>query len=323
MRQILSVTIPVYLLIAVGWIAVRMGMFSKPDLRILGKLVVSFCLPALVFHALSTRDIADVLHPAYLLAYGCASLLVQLGGLAWARRVQRKPWSLAALTGLGMSASNSGFVGLPIVQALIGPIAGVALALNMLVENLVVIPLALALAERDGDAAEVTRRWHDTLRQTLRGLLVNPLILAILAGLAFALLGLRLPEPVARAVQMASAASSPLALFLIGGTLVGLKVRGLLADVALVLMGKLILLPACVAALLWLLAGWLPPVDPLLQAGAVLMAAMPMMSIYPVLAQKHGHEVFCAAALLAATVVSFFTVSAWTGWLAASGALPG
>lgn len=323
MRQILSVTIPVYLLIAVGWAAVRMGMFSKPDLRILGKLVVNFCLPALVFHALSTRDIADVLHPAYLLAYGGASLLVQAGGVAWARRVQRKPWSRSALTGLGMSASNSGFIGLPIVQALMGPIAGVALALNMLVENLLVIPLALALAERDGDAAEVTQRWHDTLRQTLGALLVNPLILAILAGLVFALLGLRLPEPVARAVQMASAASSPLALFLIGGTLVGLKVRGLVADVSLVVLGKLVLLPATVAALLWLLGQVMTPIDPLLRASAVLMAAMPMMSIYPVLAQKHGHEVFCAAALLAATVMSFFTVSALTGWLAASGVLPG
>jgi predicted permease len=51
-----------------------------------------------------------------------------------------------------------------------------------------------------------------------------------------------------------------------------------------------------------------PPANPLLGTAAVLIAAMPMMSIYPVLAQRHGHERLCSAALLAATVTSFFTI---------------
>jgi len=72
-----------------------------------------------------------------------------------------------------------------------------------------------------------------------------------------------------------------------------------------VVAGKLVLHPLCVLALVWLM----PPQEPALRAAAVLFAAMPMMSIYPVLAQRHGHDRFCAAALLAATVVSFVTIS--------------
>ena len=66
---------------------------------------------------------------------------------------------------------------------------------------------------------------------------------------------------------------------------------------------------------------WLmPPATPELRAAALLFAAMPMMSIYPMLAQRYGHERLSAAALLAATVASFFTISLLiallpAGWL--------
>jgi predicted permease len=319
MRFILSVTIPIYLLIAVGFLAVRGGLFQKAEMRVLGRFVVNFCLPALVFNALAQRSVAEVLHPSYLLAYGLATLTLQLGGLWLARRVGGRSLSVAAMRGLGVSASNSGFIGLPIAQQLIGPVAGVVLALNMVIENLVTIPLALALA--DSGAQPQSRLWG-AVSTSLRGLLRSPLILAILAGLACALTGLRLPEPVARTVQLVSTASSPLALFLIGGTLVGLRLGGLLGQVVQVVFGKLVLMPLAVAACLWACARLFGPIDPLMRTGAVLMAAMPMLSVYPVLAQKYHDEDFCAAALLATTVTSFFTISAliWglgelDGWL--------
>ena len=64
MRFILSVTVPIYLLIAVGWLAVRGGLFQKAEMRVLGRFVVNFCLPALVFTALASRSLAQVL-PCY------------------------------------------------------------------------------------------------------------------------------------------------------------------------------------------------------------------------------------------------------------------
>jgi predicted permease len=49
--------------------------------------------------------------------------------------------------------------------------------------------------------------------------------------------------------------------------------------------------------------------EPPLRNAAVLLAAMPMMSIYPILAQTYGKEDLGAAALLVTTVLSFFTLS--------------
>jgi predicted permease len=75
-------------------------------------------------------------------------------------------------------------------------------------------------------------------------------------------------------------------------------------------MGKLLLHPAAMLAVLLLCeAAGMVPMEPALRVGVVLTAACPMFGIYPILAQKHGHDGLAAAALLGTTVASFFTIS--------------
>ncbi len=306
MLEVLAITTPIYLLIGLGYLAGRGGLFTATELRVLGRFVLMFSLPALLFDAVSRRTLEEVLNGAYLFAYATGSLAVLGLGTAWARWRRGAPISLAALQGMGMSSSNSGYVGFPILQQLLGPAAGAVLALTMLVENLLVMPLALALADAGGHGS--VRR---ALVQSLEGLVRNPLVIAIAAGLVFALAGWRLPLPAARTVQILAAAASPVALFVIGGTLVGLRLEGVRGDILRVAFGKLVLHPLAVFAALALL----PAIEPTLRFGALVLAAMPMLGIYPVLAQKHHHERFCAAALLTTTVLSFFSISAGLWWL--------
>jgi hypothetical protein len=208
---------------------------------------------------------------------------------------------------MGTACSNSGFVGYPIALLTLGPVAGVMLGLNMMVENLLLIPLLLALAERGNGHGG---GWHQALRQSLGNLLRNPMVLGLLAGLLVSLLGWQLPSPVARTVTLFSQASGALSLFVIGGALVGLQIQGLRRQVAQIVAGKLLLHPLAVLAVLLLCeAAGMPPLEPAMRVGVVLTAAMPMLGIYPILAQKHGQEGLAAAALLGATVVSFVSIS--------------
>jgi predicted permease len=120
---------------------------------------------------------------------------------------------------------------------------------------------------------------------------------------------------VERTVSLFAMASSALSLFFIGGALVGLPIRGLARRALPITVGKLILHPlAVLVAVVALPVLGLPALDPALRMAAVLMAAMPMMSIYPILAQAYGQEDFAATALLLTTAASFFTLSA-TLWL--------
>jgi malonate transporter and related proteins len=304
--NILALTGPIYLIIAAGYLSVRAGLFVLAEMRVLGKLVINFCVPATVFHALSQQHPGDVLNGRYLIAYAGGSVVIFLAAFFVARRARGRPVALAAMQGLAVSGSNSAFVGYPIALQLVGHSAGVALALTMIVENMLMIPLTLAVADSGAEG----ERWQRGLARSVTALVRSPLILAVFAGVVFALLEIPQPDVFARTVQIVATGATPVALFVVGGSLVGLGFGGMVRDVGGLALGKLLLHPLAVFALLWLLA----PVDPALRAAAVLYAASPMMSVLPVLAQKHHHDRYCAAALFVSIILSFFTINAllWT-----------
>lgn len=306
MLDILAITSPIYCVIALGFALTRGGLFAKADMRVFGKFVLNLALPALVFKALSQRQFGEIFNPTYLLAYALGALLVIGLGYGWSRRMAGHSATTSTFYAMGMSCSNSGFVGFPILLLTLPGVAGVALALNMLVENLLVIPLLLVLAERSKGSGNA---WQ-ALLQSLAKLAKNPLFIALVAGLAVSLSGLKLPAPLAQTITLFANASGALSLFVIGGALVGLPMAGMGQRVLPIVLGKLLLHPLLVVAVITALTALgMAPLDPTLRTAAVLMAAMPMMGIYPTLAQAYGQEDFAAAATLLATVTSFFTIS--------------
>lgn len=309
MLSILAITAPIYAVAAIGFLCTRAGLFQRTDMRVLGKFVVNLALPALLFNALAQRSVAEVLEPVFIGAYALGSLGANLAGVWWARRVAGKPLPAAAIVGMGMSCPNSGFIGFPLMAQLFGPVnAGIGLALAMVVENFLTLPLSLALADSAPAAGAAGQgrgeRLRSALAQSLRGIVRNPMIWGIALGFLFSLAGWHLAPPLARTVDLFAVACASLALFVIGGSLVGISAHGLARDVTVIAIGKLLLHPLLVLAAVLLL----PPMARDLQVMVVLMAAVPMLGIYPVLAQKHGQETMAAAAQLTATVVSFFTL---------------
>jgi predicted permease len=309
--DIIAITGPIFLLIALGFAAVRSDVFPRTALPALAGFVITFALPALLFKSLAQRSIAEVMNPHYLAAYAAGSLLTLGAGLAWAHWVRGQGRAAAAMTGMGMACANTAFVGYPIALQVVGHEAAVALALTMMVENFVMIPLCLALA--DSASHRRVPLWL-AMARSLAGLRKNPIVMAILAGLVFALARVALPVPLARAIDMLAGASAPTALFYIGGSLVGLRVGALAGQVAAVTAGKLVLHPLAVLAAL-LVVG---PVSPPLQTAAVLLACAPMLSIYPILGQKYGHQSVAAASLLVCTVAAFASIGAVIWGLQAS-----
>lgn len=306
MLDILAITAPIYVLILLGYVLTRLGLFAKAEMRVFGKFVINLALPALLFRTLSQRELGEIVNVTYLLGYFLGSLAMIGLGYAWFRRVADQSPTASAVGAMGVSCSNSGYVGYPILLLTLAPVAGVSLALNMVVENLLIIPFLLFLADRERAG---TNKWR-SLAKSLARLARNPLILGMLAGLAVPLLGLSLPAPAIRTVDMLAAACSGLALFVVGGTLVGVPLRGFGLRLAPIVVGKLILHPL----LVFLAISALPSLgfgalEPSLRMAAVLLAAMPMMGIYPTLAQAYGQEDFSAVALLVTTFASFFTLS--------------
>jgi malonate transporter len=141
----------------------------------------------------------------------------------------------------------------------------------------------------------------------------SPLMIAIVLGGGFAALGLHLPEPVAKAVGMVGAASGALALVTIGASLAGVSLAGQRGVLGVIAAGKLLVHPACVGLALWLV----PVADPLFRSGVLLSASLPMVTIFPVMAQRTDDTGTCSAALLVTTFVAFGTLLPVLAWLGA------
>lgn len=304
MFTIFSVTLPIFILIGAGAIAGRFLALERADLRGLIQFVWFFALPALVIRAFLLHPIGDFLHAGYLILYLTASLLTFAIALLVARFGRGRTLTESALMALGSATSNSGFVGFPVASLVVGPLAPIGLALNMIVENLVTMPAGIALAEEGERGGAGAMR---ALRDSAVSLAKNPLILSLLAGAALSATGLDFKQmAVFHAVDMLANAAGAVALFIVGATLVSTKAGGrLLPDALQVSFGKLVLHPLCVVAVSLVIPG----LEPEMRKTAIIFAASPMLTIYPIIGHRFGYQDMSSAALLIATTASFFTIS--------------
>ena len=315
MLEILSITGPIYLAMAAGYLSVRLGLFGLADVRVMGTFVVNIALPCLLFATLSHRAIADVVTPTYLAAYG-VSILVTAGlGMLWARRVRGMAPARSVIVAMGMSCPNSGFVGFPVLLLALPAVAPQVLAMNMVIENLLTLPLLMALADQ---AAGVGAPWHRTLVQILGRLVRNPLVIGLVAAVAMSLSGVPVPGVLDRTVTLFAQVSGGLSLFAIGASLggrrageaprIGLGQR--LAEIAPITLVKLVLHPVItIAVLVGLALMGLPALTPELRTAVILSTAMPMLSIYPILALRYGHEELASLAVAVTTLATAITLT--------------
>ena len=304
MIAVLGITTPIFLLILLGYAATRFRVIGPDDVRSLGTFVVRFALPALIVHALSTRPLREVIDVRFLLVYAAASLVVFGFVYAVARFGLKRGPAASAVHALGAASPNSGFVGFPVASLVVGPpTAATALALAMTVENVVTIPLALAVAESEAHAGTPIARVAALVAGRLAK---NPMILAIVVGMIVSASGVGLPAVLAKPIGMLAAASGATALFVIGGALAGGGVGDVAKEALLPVSAKLLLHPLVTLGGLAVL----PLASADLRLSLLVITASPMLTIYALLGRPYGRERICAAALVMATVASFFSLSA-------------
>ena len=275
-------------------------------MRILGKFVINLALPALIIRSLAHNSFFDIFNASYLAAYLIGTTATITLGYVWYRALTRQEPLAGTFHVMGMSCANSGFIGYPILLLVFPTIAGSVLALNMLAENLLIIPFFIYMAERGRDQ----NAGISAVVPALSRLIYNPVVIGIFVGAMVSLIGLPLPQPLMKTIDLLAAASGAASLIVIGGSLVGAPLKHNYEQVAPTVFGKLFLHPF----LVWTAISLLPVMgmdglESRYQAAAIIMAATPMMGIYPTLAQAYGREGSSALNMLTATLFSFVTLS--------------
>ncbi|KCV82368.1 auxin efflux carrier protein [Actibacterium atlanticum] len=309
MLDILGITFPIFALIGVGYFVVWKGIFKPSDIRVLGNYVVSIALPALIFTAVSSRQIGEVLHTSYLAAYALGGLSTVLLAYGWFRITGTGP-NRCAIGAMGCTCPNSVYLGYPIMLLTFPAIAEPVLAMNLLVENLLILPLCLLFFEsaRGGSGGRGIVRL-------ITNLLRRPYFLALPAGLIVSVLNIPVPASFMQFTSMLGASAAALALIVIGGTLVGLQLVGERLLALQIVIGKLLVQPALTLLFASLVVAVGIPMTPEMKAAVILSAAMPMFGLYTVFAQESGHEGLAAIAQLGATAASFVTLNIALVWL--------
>lgn len=158
------------------------------------------------------------------------------------------------------------------------------------------------------------------VRGALLNVIRNPMVVALVLALVFSSFGWQLPEFAERAVQLFAQASSGLALFAVGGILVGMNVRGVITDLLSISFAKLLVMPAVALALMSaLVACGLPEPEPALKAALILTAALPAPSMLASMTVPYREEEMGAGAVLLTTVLSFPTLTLWLAVITAWG----
>ncbi|WP_417682857.1 AEC family transporter [Roseibium sp.] len=303
MLSVLSITAPIFILIGLGFLAVKSGILPAAAAPGMGRFVLYFSLPALIFGTLSRMEFSEVIEPNYLLVYASASLFALLVGVILHRKLVGNTLPLSGVKGMGMAVSNSAFIGYPVLLQVFGEPPAQAFAMSLMVENLLIIPLALIIIESGGRDDSTSRRQH--FATVFTRVLKNPLVLAIGAGMLVSLLQLPLPQVIDKTLNMLAQTSAAVALFSIGGVLVGTSIRGNVSAIPAVVAGKLLLHPLLVFLLLMLVPG----MDQDLRLSMLLLASMPMFSVFPIIAGNYGFGQTSASILIITTLMSFFTLT--------------
>ena len=300
MLTVLGISGPIFFIIALGFVGTRMRLLKPQEAKPLGTFVIHFALPALLFKALAQRTPNQLLGDGIMLDYAIGSVAIFIGAtlvLSFSYGLRK-----AATLGIGTSLSNSAFMGLPIAEEVFGDNAVEMLAIYVFVENLILVPLMLILAEIHSDRKG---HWITICKDISTRLMKNPLVLAMIAGMLCSIFEIRLNGPTERTINLLAGASAPTALFYIGSILAGMRFKALNWRIALITPTKLLLHPLAVFVVFHCFS----TADEATVKAATLNAAMPMATIYPLLAHRYGQEEPCSAALLLTTALSFLSIS--------------
>ncbi|MDM7944403.1 MAG: AEC family transporter [Hydrogenophaga sp.] len=295
---------PVFLLIAIGWLAGRLHWIRDAAVKDLSNLVFLVLIPALLFRTMSAVRFEELdLRPV--LAYFPAALLLLAISIGW-RGFNRA----SVVMGLAGVFSNMVMIGITLVELAYGKQGLVTLltlvsvhALILLTTGSVVLELAVAREARAGGGR--TPHLMQSAASAVKGALIHPIPLPILCGLLFAQTGWTLPTVIDKPLLLLGNAFGPLSLVLVGVTLARTPLRGHLQDALWITVSKNLLLPVMVGLSAWALGITGLPLTVIVVAGALPIGANVFL-----FAQRYDvARELTTASMGMTTLVSLFTLS--------------
>jgi malonate transporter len=302
--EVADLVLPVFAIIVTGWLAGWIGYISQSLADGLVHFAYNIAMPALLFVTIAQEPAGNLLEWRFLLAFGGGSILCFALVFLTARAGWRRDLASSTIHGMTAAMTNTGFVALPILHSIYGQPAVLPAAIATLFVAGVMFPATVIVLERQGRGAQ-GRSMRSVV--PLKQIVLNPMVLSTMIGLAWAITGLPIPAPLAAYMNIFAAALTPCALFAIG---LGLSLAGMRSNLttSLVLAAvKLVIMPLVVYGLC-VVSG----LNPLYTIAAVVCGAVPTAKTVYILAGEYKvEEPLVAATVSITTLLSVPTLLAW------------
>ncbi len=303
MSDILRLILPFFGVLFLGYGAARLRRVSEEGLAGLTFFVTYLAMPALFFRLVAKAPFTDTAGWSFILTttfatYCVFAIAFSVGALTNGGQITR-----ATIQGLVGSYSNIGMLAPALVLAAFGTAAALPMALIFSFDNALIVitaPLMMTLGSTMRvDPAELAQR-------IVRQALLNPLVLATILGLLFALTGLTLPVAADSVLSMLGSAAAPAALFTVGVSLTGRTIDKVPPELPVLIGIKLVAHPLIV----YLLLSWVGDFDPVWVHAAILMAALPPATGVIRFAREYkSYADWAPVGVLLGTIISIATVT--------------
>lgn len=318
----------IFVTIAIGWLAGRTRPFGGGEAaRILSNAAFYVFAPALLFRATARIDLGTLPWHALAAFFVPVVAWMLLVYAQQRRRTEPAPDSTAgaaarpSVRAITASFGNNAQLGIPMAAALFGEV-GLQLHLSVVsLHALTLLTILTLLVERDVAQAAAREAGQGvplgrTLLLTAKNTVIHPIVLPVLAGMAWNLTGAPIPGPVDEVLQMLGTAVVPLCLVAIGLSLGHYGLRGAASSAVWLAAGKLLAQPALVLAV-----GWLLGLRGLPLTVIVMAAAMPTGANALMFAQRYRSSEGEATAAIVVSTLAFAATAPL--WLLLLGRLPG
>lgn len=292
----------VFIMILPGYIITRLGLLEKNHTQGISNVITTVTYPCLVISAMQMEYSAQVIDNCkYLVVIFFCIILISLIIARIVVHFVKLPVSQASILAFMMTFGNTGFVGLPVLNGLLGKEAVFYGALCDSTFDILMMSVGVALI-RQAAAGEKRMGVLETVKS-----LINPCFIGVIIGFILYICRITLPPIIGGPVSTIGDVTSPLAMIVVGSHLARIDFRAMIRSgySYLVCLLKLIVAPVIAIALVKLTIGALS----LFTMVIVLESAMPCAMFAVILSERYRADVeFATKGVMLTTILSLLTL---------------
>ncbi|MCO6546852.1 MAG: AEC family transporter [Gilliamella sp.] len=296
--QFLS-TLPLFILILLGYLAVKIGRWQKTVTDSLTKFTFYIAFPIMLFQIMSHFSEQSQIDIKVLFVFFGGSFIVFAFGCLVASKLFKLTGSESTLFAMGGIYTNTVFVGIPIIKMLLGEKAIPIVAIIVIFNALILWTLATVSIE----FVQMGKFSGRSFIKALKNVSKNPIIIGIFTGIVINYIGLPMPKFINQSTKMVSDMTAPLSLIVLGMGLAEYKIRDKLLITTSICILKLAALPI-VTYIMGKLLG-LPTLE--LQVVVLLSSVSIAINCYMMARQFEVLQGPIASSLLISTTLSSIT----------------